>query len=319
MSPNNKSVVNFLTTLSEIRVVTPEIAREWLQSNSYDRQRPVQKLHVAHLATQMRNGLFVKNTTIRFAKVGDTILLLDGQHRLNAVATSGIPMSFNVVVDEFPNDDDMAWAYGHTDVGKRRTNRDIYHALDLKSVLGFDGFTKRAWDSFCGAITLIKHRGRLASTSAHGSVRGGIETNVDLMKVYVSHAKQYYTILPPLRSKKVYEAFYNASVSAAALVTFRFAPDRAEQFWRKVVFPDTSKQTDVTTHLHTFVLSSPRSNYQDNLRLMHAIAHTWNKHCNGETLKQFKSPTDTTKEFSFKHVPPPAEWSKLSDLTPTAD
>lgn len=319
MSSINRDPLNFVGAASFIRVVTPEMAREWLASNSYDRQRPLQRKHVAYLAAQMRNGLFVQNTTIRFAKVGTSTRLIDGQHRLSAVVASDKPMSFNVVIDDLSNEHDMAWTYGHIDVGKRRTNRDVYHALNLRSEMQFEKFTHRSWNSFCAAINMIKHGGRSMGASGMPN-RGGIEANIDLMKAYQLHANRYFSILPAsLRSMKMYEVFYAPAIAMSALVTFRFAPDRAEEFWKKVVFADHSNPSDVTSLLHTYLVSTPRYGYQNTIRIIHVIAHIWNKYCNGATLKQIKAPSDTGKEFEFKYAPAPAEWSKVDNLTPTAD
>ena len=77
----------------ELMRITPSTANEWL-SDKWGEQRNVRTSHVKRLANDMRNGLF---------KIGpDAILrikgkLANGQHRLNAVAESGIAQTFLVM------------------------------------------------------------------------------------------------------------------------------------------------------------------------------------------------------------------------------
>jgi hypothetical protein len=67
----------------ERMVVTPEMAREWLEKNTNN--RPVNKSRVQLLREQIENGTFVL-THQGIAFYGDFEELADGQHRLLAIA-----------------------------------------------------------------------------------------------------------------------------------------------------------------------------------------------------------------------------------------
>jgi len=99
---------------AKVRIVTAETAIEWL-SNKWGDQRAVRSTHVNRIAADMEAGRF---------KIGpDAILringqLANGQHRLAAVAQTGIPQWFLVMES---NDEEL---YKVIDVGLRRTVSD---------------------------------------------------------------------------------------------------------------------------------------------------------------------------------------------------
>jgi len=99
---------------AKVRIVTAETAIEWL-SNKWGEQRAVRSTHVNRIAADMEAGRF---------KIGsDAILrikgkLANGQHRLAAVAQTGIPQWFLVMES---NDEEL---YKVLDVGLRRTVSD---------------------------------------------------------------------------------------------------------------------------------------------------------------------------------------------------
>jgi len=77
----------------QVMRVTPEMASEWLANNGKNRR--FSKAHSDKIANSIKNGEWVLNgETICFDEGGR---LLDGQHRLNAIADSGIPVQVSIV------------------------------------------------------------------------------------------------------------------------------------------------------------------------------------------------------------------------------
>jgi len=103
-----------ITTTAAIMGVGPELASEWL-ANRLEEQRTVRKTHVSRLASEMLAGRF---------KLGpDAILrirgkLANGQHRLEAVVSSGKAQQF-IVLDS--SDEQL---YKILDSGIKRTVAD---------------------------------------------------------------------------------------------------------------------------------------------------------------------------------------------------
>jgi len=79
---------------AKVELITPEMAKAMLEQN-HEHQRPVKRKRVENYIADMKNNTWVLNgETIVVADDGS---ILDGQHRLMAVAEAGIPISMLVV------------------------------------------------------------------------------------------------------------------------------------------------------------------------------------------------------------------------------
>lgn len=107
-----------------VKTITKEIALDILQRNSHN--RPLSKAHLSHLCSQLKNGEWKLN--------GDAIrynddMLIDGQHRLTAIVTTGIPMQ-TLVIEGLDSG-----VFDTIDTGKNRSNKDTLALLGEKDAL----------------------------------------------------------------------------------------------------------------------------------------------------------------------------------------
>lgn len=101
---------------TEVRVITPSIAREMLKRNQGNRN--VSESQVTFYANQMLNGGWLfDGQPIRFNNNGR---LLDGQHRLNAIIESGTPQTFLIITGI------SSEAFKVMDTGKNRSSMDVF-------------------------------------------------------------------------------------------------------------------------------------------------------------------------------------------------
>ncbi|MCL3993772.1 hypothetical protein [Streptomyces lavenduligriseus] len=99
---------------TEVRTVTPELAREWLERNINN--RPLSRQTVTHLARAIERGEWrLTHQGIAFDENGR---LVDGQHRLEAVVKAGLPVEV-LVAHGVPRA-----AFTVMDTGRKRTGRD---------------------------------------------------------------------------------------------------------------------------------------------------------------------------------------------------
>lgn len=113
----------------EIKTITPEIAREYLLSNR-NNYRPISGTRVEAYAKDMKLGKWELNgEAIKFNKSGE---LVDGQHRLAAIAKSGVPVTMLVVHDV--SDDVKIY-----DVQQARTIAQIARASGLDGCVSSSG------------------------------------------------------------------------------------------------------------------------------------------------------------------------------------
>lgn len=106
---------------TELKTITPEIAREMLKRNSGNRQ--LANSHVTYLSEQMKEGAWKQNgASIVLTADGR---LLDGQHRLNAIIQSDTSQKM-IVISGVHSD-----AFDTMDTGKTRSSGDV---LSIKGV-----------------------------------------------------------------------------------------------------------------------------------------------------------------------------------------
>jgi hypothetical protein len=101
---------------TEIKFITPELAKEMLKRNGNNRK--VSQNHVNFLANEMIGGNWqFDGQPIRFSEGG---VLLDGQHRLSAVIASDCAQKFLVITGIEQS------AFKVMDTGKNRNTADIF-------------------------------------------------------------------------------------------------------------------------------------------------------------------------------------------------
>lgn len=156
--------------MNENQVITPQIAAELLTSNT--RNRPLRRSAVDFYSSEMKKGQWRLNgESIKISKTG---VIIDGQHRLQAVIDSGI--SINTYITTGIEDD----VFDTVDTGIKRTAADSAHLMGCKNaknvmaiarwVHSYEYFESR--DGFQGCLT--------TQASARPS-------NHDLINLYSSH------------------------------------------------------------------------------------------------------------------------------------
>lgn len=102
---------------TEVVLVTPEMAAEWLEKNSSN--RPMRKHVIEHYARQMRDGVWVlTHQGVCVDRLGN---LIDGQHRLSAIVLAGVA----VLVMVTTTDHEESAMGAPVDLGLGRTYSDI--------------------------------------------------------------------------------------------------------------------------------------------------------------------------------------------------
>lgn len=106
-----------VTMKSEIRDITPEVAKEMLRRNNKNRR--CNESHVKNLRDQMLSGDWLfDGQPLRFSESGT---MLDGQHRLTALVESGTTQKF-LVLSGIHSD-----AFKVMDTGKNRSGADAFY------------------------------------------------------------------------------------------------------------------------------------------------------------------------------------------------
>ena len=105
---------------SRMQMITPEMACEWLKRNT--RNRSVNRGHLERLVRDLKEGRWV--VTHQGIAFGADGTLLDGQHRLAAIAESGVP-AMCVVWEDVAEESVLGM-----DQGKDRNGKDVIAIVD---------------------------------------------------------------------------------------------------------------------------------------------------------------------------------------------
>lgn len=106
--------------------ITPAKAEEYLLFNT--KNRKLSRRRVSELANTIKRGEWALNgECIKFAGSKKKVLLVDGQHRLEAIVQAGQPVEMCVIRGLEPD------AFQTVDAGKPRTPGDCLYVLDYKN------------------------------------------------------------------------------------------------------------------------------------------------------------------------------------------
>jgi hypothetical protein len=270
--------------------VTPELAEQWLDSQ-FGGQRNMREHHVFLLAGEMERGTFVPHNSITFAVVDGERYLIDGQHRLKAVYLYGKPVSMPIL--EIPaNDlDEVKQLYGNIDQGLKRSATDAIRAMGLSDQFGLP---ERRVQRMSGALRAIATR--FTDTTA-GASRGDARrqraltrsnaVNTTLLRAWEKEIHRYYEIVEG-GEPSIVAMFERAAVLGCALLTIRYAPEDAIEFWGGSARDDGLSAHDPRKRFINWLREEkkPKSG-----QIARAFSVAWRSYLKGNELKLIRPPT----------------------------
>lgn len=221
--------------------VTPELAKKWLSDNDFARQRVVRDHHILTLAEEIEAGNFIAHSAIVFAQFGQERYLIDGQHRLNAIVLAGKNVSMTILTKIAESKSQIERWYASIDQGLKRSARDAIKAQNIHEELGV---SERHAGRLSAAVKLIASgfqevgKGTAAKTAGRSNL-----VVSDLMMEWASESREYYSLIAGGEKSRMY-LFDRAAVIASALITLRYVPEKAKEFWRGMAQDDGLARED---------------------------------------------------------------------------
>lgn len=265
---------------------SPGMARELLGFNTFERQRPYRAWYAHFLANEIEAGRFLPLERIVFVVCpGQDPVLVDGQHRLNAIAMAGEAQLVELIYFEGLNRQEMAQYYARIDGGITRTKPDRIRALGLKEELGLNESKTRV---AAGAMGVI-----LAGMKGSGRGRQSPE---DIAAGVLDYQEGYRLWLESISGapEEMRLPFIRASAVAAGIVTCQDAPGRigeekAAEFWRGVALDDGLRTGDPRKTLRTDMLVTTRQHANGGRLIsidesLWRIARCWNGWLAGDRI-----------------------------------
>lgn len=225
--------------------IGPEEAIAILELMPFDtdagHQRKVRDPHVRALAAMMLKGEFFPRDPIVVAQLirePAKKYLIDGQHRLWAIAESQVKLTLPVTIVPCANEEEVFRHYYTLDTGLNRTMLDMYPAVKDKM-----GITKQSdIISIASAVLLINDDFMPGQTQTRYEARSR-DYRLKLLKEWGDEARMLVELYrdTPLVIRK---PLMRAPVVAVALVTLRYEMERAKEFWGSMAQDDGISATD---------------------------------------------------------------------------
>lgn len=254
---HKKVIRSRLGVFSEVVTVTPEIARHLLSVNAGNRR--VISSHVARMASDMRDGLWVLNgESIKVSRDGR---LCDGQNRLHAVVLADT--SIDTVVT-FGIDHDTRFT---TDQGVAKTVGDYL-------TMEWDGIANA---SLCASVSrmLLGYRlGIKTDYLAGGGARKTL-TKVRIRKEYKDNQKSIDNAVHFVAGKEVSKALGGKSVIATALVLMRRYSPSAEDFITKYISGADLSEGSPILAARDRMIREPGMRMDDRIKLLLKAFDAW--------------------------------------------
>lgn len=210
-------------------LIGPAEASDMLLNSKYQGQRNLSKLAVARYVEAMKNGKWnISETAIVLGVRSNVQHLLNGQHRLCAVVDSNIAQTFIVQRNEYATDLAMDRAYAAMDQGTKRTPRQGLIALGAHERLGVPIASAEAAVAALRAIG-----GRFESDQYHTALSQRLKSAEPQDELLTLWHKEIYSYTHCIKGSdmRVQHRFLRKPVMAVGLLTMRYAPLEATQFW----------------------------------------------------------------------------------------
>lgn len=283
-------------------LITPDIAREWLEVFPYKYQRPITKSAVKRWANEMSLGKWLPGTTLDIAVVDVTgkRYLINGYHRLSAVMDSGTDQQFTVVEHIAHNEQEVHEMYSLMDIHKKRTDMDSVRHLELGENYGLN---LREGNALASAIRVIESR--FMQVQSERFVPREMPNKVVKWAPYMSQYVQAIGDIPA----DVKSVMSRQVVVAVGVVTMKYCPGKAIPFWNGVCQDNEISITDPRKLVRRWLIANPTSASRSITRRTldtHAyalyISTAWNNWFSEKPIAQLKV-YDLRKEDLFEGVP----------------
>lgn len=276
-----------LTQADDVRAyvmdVTPEVAYNFLALN-FEHNRAQRQGNIQRWTSSLNRGEFLDGSPIRIASCDGEYVLTDGQHRLTAIAESGLAATMTVIVTDKRDKRDVRneYAVGDT-ISLPRSIKDSIIALDEDETLPPDDnlrFYSAAAKIICGNFNLTAnvHLSNIPRADVYETLKS-FNDEIALLGQWMGGKKSGG------------RRFMRAVVLAVAMVTTKHAERTvAQSFWREACLNDGLFKSDPRRKLHEYLHENAGTGMTGQKMGMMAAAKCWNEYVAGNEVSTLRMP-----------------------------
>lgn len=267
--------------------VTPEMAKYWLENNSYTGQRSIRPRHVEYIAQAIDHNLFRKNTVITFCVLGNKHFLVNGYHTLSAIIKRDKPFPLVLEDIEVSSMEEIAFIYSTFDRNLTRSHGDIFSGHNLAEKIHIPKGTLKSYSAGIAVLVTGFTDVHKDTRSIQGALLKNPEIRVKFMLEYQKEARLYFEYEKDV-SKLTRSVLQRGHVIAIGLATYRYAEHLASKFWGLLKEDSRLDKNHPSKALLTWLQQTPPKKYPD-ARYSRYVAACWNAFVEGRNLSKVYS------------------------------
>lgn len=270
------------TDWPELIDLTPEIAKKFLSDYHFPGQRALKDGVVRKYTRQILLGDF-EPSEIRLFHLGDRVFMTNGYHRCHAVIQAGKAIRANVyhrTVNDFQS---VVMDYVRVDGQARRNRRDKEGAAGL---IEESGLNARQYEALSAGISHMLsgylHAGN--ATRVQESITD--EMRFKAIREWIPEGRTFWGAAEGAQVSLT-QAFTRLAVPAVAIVTFRYQPEKAFEFWSSVAQNDGLRK-GLPAHTLIDFLHRHKAEGAAKSFYSRSVATAWNAFYEGRPLSLIK-------------------------------
>jgi hypothetical protein len=256
----------------EIVQVTPDMAKQWLEEWHYEGNRRERPVHTEFLAAEIKAGRF-RTSEMRVVHYNGKTFKTNGEHRCRAVVLADMPINVCLYHCEVTDREEVGLDYGVADTQMKRT---VLDGVQATGIMDNSGLSATRANCFISALKPIV--GGFSGTAYSGStvLAKSLGIKLNAVRYWLDTAHELYNDLAGA-DNKITGRIERQAVLSVALVTRKFQPEKASEFWRAVAANDGLTKGDPRRELVKFLMNNPakKRGYPWHSRV---VAQAWNHH-----------------------------------------
>jgi hypothetical protein len=288
---NDEGFKEFFT--SRPMTITAQEAQHVLENENYDPQRPIIKKDVTRYRSDMRRGEWRDGSEIKFGQLPDgRRFLFSGHHRFKAQIAEGATIRYTVTTHYVENMEDLDKYYLTTNTGRKMSFCDADQIFGVSERIGING---RNLNRALAAAKLI----RAAFDRVTKASNLSLHAQRDMVLFWEEELRTYFQIIESSRPQvkntftdMLASRLTSSAVMSVALVTLRFQPEKAAQFWREVATDLHTSHTYPPKILCDYLRNLPAAEGYLVEGIVKNTANLWTAWCEGKEVKHLKKHTN---------------------------
>ena len=268
-----------------IVTIAPGIAARILEETNFEGQRKVKGLRKLKHTKRLMGGSWNPNFPINFAMLPDgTLVLVDGQHRMEAIVEYGIATRVKVNITKVEDYAEVRQLYaGFDEADSSRTEIEVIDGVGLTEDTGVPRTVVKAGMRAIGIIM----NNMEPINGGHGQEESRLlDVRLAEFLDWKEEAAAWAEIIAT-GNRFVKAKMLNAGCMAVGMYTLKHQPGRAREFWGAVADPDKLAKHDPRLRLHSDFQTRFQSSGHIRQKVQ-APAIAWNAWNEGRQLKQLK-------------------------------